>query len=91
LARDAGVNRWLGGTLDDATFAYNLSAIWAGLPKDASNISYHAGVGDNAAQIDYHLVEKTLAAIRTDAGSLASAEPVKPSLKTANTETQSAR
>ena len=91
LARDAGVNRWLGGTLDDATFAYNLSAIWAGLPKDASNVSYHAGVGDNAAQIDYHLVEKTLAAIRTDAGSLASAEPVTPSLKTASAETQSAR
>ncbi|MBK1717223.1 conjugal transfer protein TraG N-terminal domain-containing protein [Thiocystis violacea] len=69
LARDAGVNRWMSSRLDDADFAYNLSAIWAGLPKDASNVSYHAGVGDNAAHIDYDLVVGTLAGIRAGGAS----------------------
>ena len=46
------------------TFAYNLSRIWAGLPKDASNQSYHQGVGDNAARIDYTTVLDRLTAIR---------------------------
>ncbi|NEV65198.1 conjugal transfer protein TraG N-terminal domain-containing protein [Thiorhodococcus minor] len=84
LARDAGVNRWLGGTLDDATFAYNLSAIWAGLPKDASNVSYHAGVGNNAARIDYGRVMDTLEGIRTGDRSAVSAEPPSRPVRTAS-------
>lgn len=64
LARDAGINDWATGRLDDSSFAYSLSQIWAGLPKDASNLSYHAGVGNNAAQIDYPRVVETLATIR---------------------------
>lgn len=64
LARDAGINDWAAGRLDDHSFTYNLSRIWAGLPKDASNLSYHDGVGDNAAQIDYARVVETLATIR---------------------------
>ena len=64
LARDAGVNDWMGGALPTDTFAYNLSRIWAGLPKDASNQSYFQGVGDNAARIDYTTVLERLTAIR---------------------------
>ena len=64
LARDAGVNDWIGGALPSDAFAYNLSKTWAGLPKDASNQSYHQGVGDNAARIDYTTVLERLAAIR---------------------------
>ncbi|EGV28152.1 TraG domain-containing protein [Thiorhodococcus drewsii AZ1] len=64
LARDAGVNDWMGGALTSDSFAYNLSKIWAGLPKDASNQSYHQEVGDNAARIDYSTVVDRLAAIR---------------------------
>ncbi|EGV32639.1 TraG domain-containing protein [Thiorhodococcus drewsii AZ1] len=64
LARDAGVNDWIGGEMPTDTFAYNLSRIWAGLPKDASNQSYHQGTGDNAARIDYTTVVHRLAAIQ---------------------------
>ena len=64
LARDAGVNDWMNEAISTDTFAYNLSKIWAGLPKDASNESYHQGVGDNAARIDYRTVIDRLAAIR---------------------------
>ncbi|NEX19885.1 conjugal transfer protein TraG [Thiorhodococcus mannitoliphagus] len=64
LARDAGVNDWMAGTLPSDAFAYNLSKTWAGLPKDASNQSYHQGVGDNAARIDYTTVLERLRAIR---------------------------
>jgi len=64
LTRDAGINDWAAGRIDDATFAYNLSRIWAGLPKDAPNLSYHDGVGDNTAQVDYAQVIDTLATIR---------------------------
>jgi conjugal transfer mating pair stabilization protein TraG len=67
LARDAGINGWIDGRIDDRAFAYNLSKIWAGLPKDASNLSYHDGVGKNAARIDYGIVVGTLAAIRGEA------------------------
>ncbi|MCK7472122.1 MAG: hypothetical protein MZU95_16240 [Desulfomicrobium escambiense] len=64
LARDAGVNDWMDGAMPTDTFAYNLSQIWAGLPKDASNQSYHQGVGDNAARIDHATVINTLEMIR---------------------------
>ncbi|MBK1718619.1 conjugal transfer protein TraG N-terminal domain-containing protein [Thiocystis violacea] len=64
LARDAGINGWIEGRIDDHAFAFNLSKIWAGLPKDASNASYHAGVGQNAAHIDHGVVVATLAGIR---------------------------
>jgi len=64
LARDAGVDAWMSGALPTDVFAYNLSKIWAGLPKDASNESYHQGVGDNAARIDYSTVLDRLTAIR---------------------------
>ncbi|NEV60392.1 conjugal transfer protein TraG N-terminal domain-containing protein [Thiorhodococcus minor] len=64
LARDAGVNDWMDGALPSDAFAYNLSKTWAGLPKDASNQSYHQGVGDNAARIDYTTALERLTAIR---------------------------
>lgn len=64
LARDAGINDWMNEAISTDTFAYNLSKVWAGLPKDASNESYHQGVGDNAARIDYRTVIDRLAAIR---------------------------
>ncbi|AFL73583.1 hypothetical protein [Thiocystis violascens] len=79
LARDAGVNDWVGGALPHDAFAHNLSKIWAGLPMDASNQSYHQGMGDNAARIDYTTVLDRLTAIRggelltTDASALMNA------------------
>ncbi|NEV61616.1 conjugal transfer protein TraG N-terminal domain-containing protein [Thiorhodococcus minor] len=76
LARDAGINDWAAGRLDDDSFAYNLSQIWAGLPKDASNLSFHDGVGGNATQIDYAQVMETLAIIRRGGRSVASNDSV---------------
>jgi conjugal transfer mating pair stabilization protein TraG len=79
LARDAGINDWAAGHIDNDSFAYNLSRIWAGLPKDASNLSYHDGVGGNAAQIDYAQVMETLAIIRRGGCSVASNDSVSSS------------
>ena len=56
LVSDAGVNGWIEGRLDDHAFAFNLATIWAGLPKDASNVSYYAGDGRNVAHIDHSVV-----------------------------------
>ena len=64
LARDAGVNAWLDGTLTTDTLAHNLSRIWAGLPQDASNTSYYQDIGNNTAHIDYATVVAGLEAIR---------------------------
>ena len=64
LARDAGMDGWAGGRISDERFARNLSGIWAGLPRDASNQSYYEGVQGNRATLDWHRVVGTLREIR---------------------------
>jgi conjugal transfer mating pair stabilization protein TraG len=67
LLRESGVNDWIAGRLDETGLAHNLSRRWAALPKDASNLSYHAGVGANAAHVEQAEVVAALAAIRSGA------------------------
>ncbi|MFE8033011.1 conjugal transfer protein TraG N-terminal domain-containing protein [Thiohalocapsa marina] len=62
LARDAGLDAWQAGGLSNERFAHNLSRIWAGLPADASDRSYHEGVAGNRAQIGW---EQVLASLQT--------------------------
>ncbi len=64
LARDAGLDRWLAGTLSDDQFGKNLSLIWAGLPLDASNRSAYEGVSGNRAMLGYSDVIARLRVIR---------------------------
>ena len=64
LARDAGMEGWLGGRISDERFARNLSEIWAGLPRDASNQSHYEGLQGNQATVDWHTVVGTLRDIR---------------------------
>jgi conjugal transfer mating pair stabilization protein TraG len=64
LARDAGMEGWMGGRISDERFAGNLSEIWAGLPRDASNESYYEGVQGNQATVDWHTVVGSLRDLR---------------------------
>jgi len=50
--------------LPDEQFANNLSRIWAGLPQDASNTSYHKGIAGNHATVDFTFVMGALQKIR---------------------------
>jgi conjugal transfer mating pair stabilization protein TraG len=65
LADEAGLQDWLKGNLTDDVFAHNLARVWAGLPRDASNLSFHAGVSGNRAQLSYGEVLASLRAIRS--------------------------
>ncbi len=64
LARDAGMEGWVGGRISDERFAQNLSAIWASLPRDASNQSHYEGLQGNQATVDWNTVVGTLRDIR---------------------------
>jgi conjugal transfer mating pair stabilization protein TraG len=69
LARDAGMDGWIGGRISDQQFAQNLSQIWAGLPKDGSNESHYAGIQGNRATVDWSTVIASLRDIRGDRAS----------------------
>jgi conjugal transfer mating pair stabilization protein TraG len=64
LARDAGMADWIAGRVSDERFAGNLSQVWAGLPRDASNESYYEGIQGNRATVDWNSVIASLRAIR---------------------------
>ncbi|MFE8033051.1 conjugal transfer protein TraG N-terminal domain-containing protein [Thiohalocapsa marina] len=64
LARDAGLDAWQAGALTNEAFAHNLSRIWAGLPADASDRSYHEGVAGNRARIGWETVLASLETAR---------------------------
>jgi conjugal transfer mating pair stabilization protein TraG len=69
LARNAGMEGWIGGRIGDERFARNLSEIWAGLPRDASNESHYEGIQGNRATVDWNAVIDSLRGIRTSAAS----------------------
>ncbi len=69
LARNAGMEGWIGGRIGDERFARNLSEIWAGLPRDASNESHYEGIQGNRATVDWNVVIDSLRGIRGDAAS----------------------
>jgi conjugal transfer mating pair stabilization protein TraG len=64
LTRDAGMEDWIAGRVRDERFAANLSQVWAGLPRDASNESYYEGIQGNRATVDWNSVIASLRAIR---------------------------
>ena len=64
LAREAGLDAWLAGGLDDARFAANLARVWAGLPADPSGRSHYAGVAGNRAGVGWRRVVAALRHIR---------------------------
>jgi hypothetical protein len=64
LAREAGLDVWLAGGLDDARFAANLARVWAGLPADRSGRSHYAGIAGNRAGVGWHRVVAALRHIR---------------------------
>jgi len=66
LARDAGMEAWLGGQTSDEDFAQNLSQVWAALPRDASNRSHYEGIQGNRALVDWPTVIASLQEIRRD-------------------------
>ena len=56
LIERRGLNKYKNGEISVETFATNLSKEWAALPKDASNVSYYAGVNNNKALTDWNTV-----------------------------------
>jgi conjugal transfer mating pair stabilization protein TraG len=64
LARDAGMEEWFDGQIGDERFAENLSMVWAGLPRGASNQSYYAGTQGNRATVEWDTVVSSLGEIR---------------------------
>ncbi len=64
LAQDAGLESWLNDGMSHERFAYSLSQVWAGLPKDTSNESYYEGYAENRANVSYSSVMGTLQGIR---------------------------
>ena len=64
LAREAGANDWAAGRIGDEEFTQNLAKVWAGLPMDASNLSYYDEDGVNVARVDYGYVVDSLKSIR---------------------------
>jgi conjugal transfer mating pair stabilization protein TraG len=64
LTREAGLDAWLAGSLDDARFAANLARVWAGLPADRSGRSHYAGVAGNRAGVGWRTVVAALRHIR---------------------------
>jgi conjugal transfer mating pair stabilization protein TraG len=64
LARDAGMEDWIGGRISDERFAESLSQVWAGLPRDESNESYYEGIQGNRATVDWNTVIAALRGIR---------------------------
>jgi muramidase (phage lysozyme)/23S rRNA pseudoU1915 N3-methylase RlmH len=46
-------NKYAGGAISKERFMRNLSAIWAGLPMDASGRSFYQGVGSNKATMGW--------------------------------------
>ena len=65
-AREAGLEVWLAGGLDDARFAANLARVWAGLPADRSGRSHYAGIAGNRAGVGWRAVVAALRHIRFD-------------------------
>ena len=53
LLNRRGLNAYKKGIMSIETFATNLSKEWASLPKDASGISYYAGVSNNKAHTSW--------------------------------------
>jgi hypothetical protein len=66
LARDAGMEAWLGGQTSDEDFAQNLAQVWAALPRDASNRSHYEGIQGNRALVDWSTVIASLEEVRGD-------------------------
>ena len=66
LAREAGLEAWLAGGLNDARFAANLARVWAGLPADRSGRSHYAGIAGNRAGVGWRTVVAALRHIRFD-------------------------
>jgi conjugal transfer mating pair stabilization protein TraG len=66
LAREAGLDAWLSGTLSDERFAAQLARVWAGLPADASDRSRYTGIQGNRAGIGWRTLVTSLDRIRSE-------------------------
>jgi hypothetical protein len=75
--RRRGLLDWEAGTLPDADFQFNLSQEWAGLPKDASGLSYHHGFNGNRANLSHGRMQGYFSDARA-ARSATSAAPAAP-------------
>jgi len=54
------LNRYKSGQISIEQFAFNLSTVWAALPKDDSNYSYYAGKSGNRALVNWPTFLKTI-------------------------------
>lgn len=60
LTQRGKINDYKAGKIGKEKVAYNLSTIWAGLPKDQSGKSRYEGVGDNKAHVAWNDVLRAL-------------------------------
>lgn len=60
LQRDAKVDDFLAGKITPEQFQFNLSKVWAGIPKDKSGASYYGNDGVNKATVEPGMVLQAL-------------------------------
>ncbi len=73
--RRRGLLDWEAGTLPDQDFQFNLSQEWAGLPKDASGLSFHHGFNGNRANLSHGRMQKYFADARASRSTTSAAPP----------------
>lgn len=73
LLEKRGWRKFKSGAMDKETFARNLSKEWASFPKDASGVSYYAGVAGNQAGVKWEKVMDTLSGEGVSGAQVASA------------------
>ena len=59
LLKRRGLERFKNGEMSTERYILNLSKEWAALPESSSNQSYHKGVGNNKALIDYETMKNS--------------------------------
>ncbi len=53
LLQRRGLASFMAGTMTPEAFASSISREWAGLPRDASGVSYYAGTAGNVARVSW--------------------------------------
>jgi hypothetical protein len=60
LLRRKGIERFKNGSMSTNRFIRNMSQEWAALPENDSNKSYHGGVGNNKALVDFKIFKNVV-------------------------------
>lgn len=76
LLNRRGYKKYMSGEISAEDFAFNLSKEWASLPKDATGVSYYAGVSNNRALVDWNEVLRAVRGLKTNVQATPNTSPV---------------